>query len=77
MRENQLAMDLFDLLSTQLIVGGLGTIVGVSHANLPWLMERYDVPEEEQLDLLEKFRIIEIVFVKNCNKHSGSHKNRV
>jgi hypothetical protein len=67
LEENAIAWDMFDSCRTQLILGGFGTVVGVSHAKLPWLMERFEVPEEEQLDVDEKFRLIESVFVKACN----------
>ena len=68
LEENRLAWDLWESEQTQLLVGGLGTVVGVSHVNVPWLMERHGVPEDEQLDLYDKFRIIEAVFVKSCRK---------
>ena len=68
LEENLIVWDLWQAEQTQLIVGGLGTVVGVSHGNLPWLMQRYGVSEDKQLDVYEKFQIIEAVFVKSCRK---------
>lgn len=70
--ENVLAWELFLSCQTQLILGGFGGVAGVSHAKLPWLMERYEVEEEDQLELDEKFRVIERVFVKSCNRTSST-----
>lgn len=66
--ENVLAFDLFFACQTQVLLGGLGVVTGVSHDTLEWKMRIRGVTEpDEQLELEEKFRRIEAVYVKSCN----------
>lgn len=69
--ENEAAEELFDACQSQVIVAGLGGVVGVSHESLPWKMTLRGLTPDEQLEIEEKFRIIESVFVKNCMRRAS------
>ncbi len=50
----------------------MGGVVGLSHESLPWKMTLRGFTSDEQLEIEEKFRIIEAVFVKNCNRRADA-----
>jgi hypothetical protein len=60
--ENRLAWKVFRVCSSQLIVGGLGVVVGISHAALADAMRWCQVPEEEESDVFEKFCALEALY---------------
>lgn len=72
MPENADAWELFSACQTQLIVAGLGTIVGVDHTSLAWRMDLLEIPPEERYATDEKFRLIEAVFLRSCAARSSS-----
>jgi transcription elongation GreA/GreB family factor len=69
LEENELAWELFSACQTQVNVAGFGVVVGVSHETLDSKMVRRGVTDPDaQLELEEKFRLIEAVFVKHCRR---------
>lgn len=68
--ENEAAWEIWESCQSQVIVAGLGGVVGVSHESLPWKMALRGFTPEEQLEIEEKFRVIEAVFVKNANRRA-------
>jgi hypothetical protein len=71
--ENELAWELFSACQTQVNVAGFGVVVGISHETLESKMVRRGVTDpDEQLELEEKFRILEAVFVKHCRRSAES-----
>ncbi len=72
MPDNVAAWELFLACQSQLITAGLGTVVGVDESTLKWKMDLFEIPPEEQLDVLEKFQLIAEVFVKSCARASSS-----
>jgi len=63
-----LAWQLFTELGSQLNVGGMGGILGISFASLRLLLEAYYVPQGEWSLLIQKLNAINEVATKHWNK---------
>lgn len=72
---NEDAWELFAACSSQLILGGMGGVAGVRHDSLPWRMDLLEISPGERYELDEKFRLIERVFVKFCNRDMKKSKD--
>jgi hypothetical protein len=73
---NEDAWELFSACSSQLILGGFGGVAGIRHDSLPWKMDSREIPHEERFAIEEKFRLIEAIFVKFCNRDLNTKGDR-
>jgi hypothetical protein len=71
--ENELPWELFLACQSQAIVAGFGGVIGIRHDTLTEKMVRRGVSDPgEQLEVEEKFALIEAIFVRSCNRRISS-----
>ena len=66
--ENLVTWKVFELMSTQLRVGGMGSIMGIDFAAFPVVCDAMEIPIDERSWLLEQLAELSKLVVKFWNK---------
>jgi hypothetical protein len=68
LEENRVTWKVFLAMSTQVIVAGLGSVIGFNYQALPVVLEMLDVNENDWPDVFEKFRVLESYWIARINE---------
>lgn len=74
MAANSVAWTIFQHLTTQAKVGGMGGVFGFDYSALPVLFTAYSVQECQWANYMEKIHVLSSIGVKHWNRKDESKK---